>query len=192
MSTNRVVSFDDEPLILVDREDRILGYDSKVNVHLGTGALHRAFSIFLVSDTGSVLLQQRSREKPLWPLYWTNSCCSHPRKGEERIDAAHRRLREELALDTDLSFIYQFEYHAPFGAVGSEREMCSVYVGRFPEEVAVDVNPTEVAAWRWLPFQDVDRLIADQSSQLTPWFIMEWTSLRQDFADCLLPRRSKT
>jgi isopentenyl-diphosphate delta-isomerase len=181
------VSFDDEPLILVDERDNVVGHDSKVRVHRGAGILHRAFSIFIVSEGGKVLLQQRSREKPLWPLYWSNSCCSHPRQGEEDLAAAHRRLREELGLDTELTFVYRFRYQAQFDERGAEHELCSVYVGRLADEVEIDVNPTEVAAWRWLEGAEVDRLIAADAEPLTPWFVMEWTRLRRDYPHLLPP-----
>lgn len=187
MSAHQVVSFDNEPLILVDAEDNVVGYDSKANVHLGSGVLHRAFSIFLISDSGKVLLQQRSSGKPLWPLYWSNSCCSHPRRGEASIDAAHRRLREELALNATLSYVYQFHYRAEFGHRGTEHELCSVYLGRVSGEPAIEVNPNEIAAWRWATGAEVDRLVDDEPERSTPWFRMEWTRLRQDFRESLSP-----
>ncbi len=185
MSAYRVVSFDDEPLILVDEQDRVVGYDSKANVHHGAGLLHRAFSIFLLSDTGKVLLQQRSSEKPLWPLYWSNSCCSHPRKGESGLEAAHRRLQEELALDAELRYAYQFQYRAEFGRLGVEHEMCSVYIGSVVGEPAVEVNPSEIAACGWVTGAEVDRLIIDEPERLTPWFKLEWLRLRRDFGHML-------
>ena len=76
-----IVSFDNEALIIVDAQDRILGHGTKAELHQGAGTLHRAFSIFLFNDAGDVLLQQRSADKPLWPGYWSNTCCSHPRRG---------------------------------------------------------------------------------------------------------------
>ena len=72
----------EELLILVDEEDQVLGHDTKENCHQGEGILHRAFSLFLFNDRKQLLLQQRSEQKPLWPMYWSNSVCSHPRKGE--------------------------------------------------------------------------------------------------------------
>lgn len=187
MSAEQVVSFDDEPLILVDDQDNIVGYDTKIHVHRGAGALHRAFSIFIVNDTGELLLQQRSAMKPLWPLYWSNSCCSHPRKGEGDQAAAHRRLREELGVDTQLTFAFRFKYQASFGPAGSEHELCSVYLGRLRDAVPLEANPTEVAAWRWLAYSDVDQLIANGKTLVTPWFVMEWERLRRDFRQQLDP-----
>jgi len=188
---HKTVSFDNEPLILVDGDDNVTGYETKVNAHLGQGLLHRAFSIFLITDDDRVLLQQRSGTKPLWPLYWSNSCCSHPRKGESYEDAVHRRLREELAVDAELAYLYKFRYQAQFGDVGSEHELCSVYVGKVPAPMRVDVNPSEIAAWDWKPCEEIDRLIVEEPEQVTPWFTMEWRKLRGEFRDEISTLRSR-
>ena len=54
------------------------------------------FPSFLFNDKGHLLIQKRSSQKKLWPLYWSNTCCSHPREGEDILDAAMRRLEDEL------------------------------------------------------------------------------------------------
>jgi isopentenyl-diphosphate delta-isomerase len=185
LNHHKTVSFDNEPLILVDADDNVTGFESKVNAHLGDGLLHRAFSIFLFTEDDQVLLQQRSGTKPLWPLYWSNSCCSHPRKGESYEQAVHRRLREELAVDAELRFLYRFQYQACFGDAGSEHELCSVFVGKVPAPVRIDVNPSEIAAWRWVPSAEVDRLIVEEPDSVTPWFVMEWQRLRTEFRDSI-------
>ncbi|ESQ15160.1 MAG: hypothetical protein N838_09500 [Thiohalocapsa sp. PB-PSB1] len=183
LTKHKTVSFDNEPLILVDGDDNVTGYETKINAHIGDGLLHRAFSIFLFTDDDRVLLQQRSGNKPLWPLYWSNSCCSHPRKGETYEQAVHRRLREELALEAELVYLYRFEYRAEFGDLGAENELCSVYVGKVPAPVRIDVNPSEIAAWQWMPCADVDRMILEQPDSVTPWFVMEWQRLRTEFRE---------
>jgi isopentenyl-diphosphate delta-isomerase len=190
LNKHKTVSFDNEPLILVDADDNVTGYETKVNAHLGDGILHRAFSIFLFTDDDRVLLQQRSGTKPLWPLYWSNSCCSHPRKGETYEQAVHRRLREELAVDADLIYLYKFKYQAGYGEIGAEHELCSVFVGKIPAPVRIDVNPSEIAAWQWMPAADVDRMIVEQPDLVTPWFVMEWRRLRSEFRDTIAELRS--
>lgn len=178
---HEIVSFDDEPLILVDGADLIIGYENKLNAHMGHGVLHRAFSIFMFTEDDEVLLQQRSGEKLLWPLFWSNSCCSHPRRGESYQQATHRRLREELAIDAELHYLYRFQYQADFGNIGAEHELCSVFVGKVAEPLVVDVNPSEIADWRWIGCADVDRLVAEDPQRFTPWFMMEWQRLRSDY-----------
>ncbi|MBV8742173.1 MAG: NUDIX domain-containing protein, partial [Sinobacteraceae bacterium] len=81
-----------DSLILVDESDREVGHLDKVRCHDGHGVLHRAFSLLIFNADGELLLQQRAASKPLWPLYWSNSCCSHPRRFESMDVATRRRL----------------------------------------------------------------------------------------------------
>lgn len=175
------VSFDDEPLILVDESDNEVGYRSKGDCHEGHGILHRAFSIFLFDKQGRVLLQQRAIGKRLWPLYWSNSCCSHPRRGEAMDQALHRRLREELGLEASLEFVYKFTYQADFGDRGAEHELCHVYIGASGGEVRV--HPDEIADCRWVPMEEVTRELEDAPFRYTPWFKMEWKALMDQWRD---------
>ena len=107
-----VVSFDDEPLVLVDVDDAEVGTLSKADAHRGRGVLHRAFSLFVFDERGRLLIQQRAAGKRLWPSFWSNTCCSHPRAGESMDQATHRRLHEELGLRCRLEFQFKFRYQA--------------------------------------------------------------------------------
>ena len=171
-----VVSFDNEALIIVDAQDRILGHGTKAELHQGTGTLHRAFSIFLFNDAGHVLLQQRSADKPLWPEFWSNTCCSHPRRGESYGIATRRRLKEELGVEAPLRFTHRFRYQAQFSAEGAEHELCSVYVGRIDGDPKP--NPQEVSDWQWISPSALDEWLETNPQNLTPWFKLEWAALR--------------
>ena len=175
-----VVSFDDEPLVLVNAKDEIIGFQDKASCHDGQGTLHRAFSLFVFNGDGELLIQRRAASKRLWPLYWSNSCCSHPRQGEEMQDAVTRRLHEELSLSADLEFLYKFEYQARFGAVGSEHELCWVYVGQ-TSQPKPSVNTEEISEWRWISCAELDRTMTSQPYRFTPWFELEWQRLCRDF-----------
>ncbi len=179
------VSFDDEPLIVVDQDDRVLGHRPKAEVHQGEGVLHRAFSVFLFDGRGRVLMQQRSAEKPLWPLYWSNACCSHPRRGETMDAAAQRRLKEELGVEGEPEHVFTFQYHARYEDVGSERELCGVYL--LSSDAPVTVNDSEVADTRWLSATALDDELATRPEAYTPWLKMEWARLRSEFRDTLRP-----
>jgi len=173
----RVVSSESEALILVDDNDQQIGTLSKGEAHDGDGILHRAFSVFLFDQSGRLLIQQRAPAKRLWPGYWANSCCSHPRAGETLDIATQRRMKEELGVTADLEFIYKFRYQARFGDLGSEHELCSVFIGR-THEPEVRPNPAEIAQWRFVPVAEVDQLVADRDAPIAPWFRMEWRALR--------------
>lgn len=177
------VSFDEEPLILVDGNDAVRGFDTKINAHRGSGILHRAFSVFLFDQHQRVLLQKRSQQKPLWPGFWSNSCCSHPRRGESYSVATRRRLQEELGVETELEYVYRFEYHAQFGDLGAEHELCTVFIGYLDGDLALQPNRAEIEEWGWFAISAVDRWVATGHTELTPWFLLEWNTLRGMYAD---------
>ncbi len=179
MNTDTIVSFDDEPLILVDPQDNVTGYASKAVCHDGEGLLHRAFSVFLFDASGRVLLQQRSAQKRLWPMVWANSCCSHPRRGETVDAAAHRRTQEELSIVTALRFAYTFVYQAQHLPQGSEHELCSVFVGAAAR--APRVNANEVHATEYMDPEALDQALLTSPADYTPWLHLEWRRLRRDF-----------
>lgn len=175
----RVVSSEAESLILVDEHDNRIGTLSKGECHDGDGILHRAFSIFLFDHAGRLLIQQRSGDKRLWPLYWANSCCSHPRAGENMDQATMRRMQEELGVSTGLQFVYKFRYQVNYRDLGAEHELCWVYVGR-TQQKAVRPNPAEVADWRFVHPVEVDAMVEQESTPVAPWFVLEWQALRTE------------
>ena len=179
MTHSAVVSFDDEPLILVNSQDEVLGHEEKHPCHNGEGMLHRAFSIFIFNSRGELLIQQRSEQKRLWPMFWANTCCSHPRRGEETPSAADRRLREELSMKAELQYVYKFEYQATFGELGSENELCWVFVGRSDD--AADLNLNEVNELRYISPEALDAEMETNPEKFTPWLKMEWKKLRTQY-----------
>ena len=180
---HRVVSSEGEELILVDAEDNEIGYRSKADCHDGAGVLHRAFSLFLFNEKGELLMQQRAAQKRLWPGYWSNSCCSHPRRGESLPVATMRRLDDELNITAELEYVYHFSYEARFGEAGSENELCHVYLGHFDGEIRP--NDSEIENVRLISASDLDDELVEQPLKFTPWFVQEWLALRNTYQDAL-------
>jgi len=158
-------------LILVDEEDNIVGYEKKEKCHQGEGLLHRAFSILIFNDDKQLLIQKRGSEKVLWPLYWSNSVCSHPRVGESYEEAAVRRLEEELGFETRLQLLYKFQYQEGYKDIGSENEMCSVYIGK--ANGIVKPNRSEIAEWTYVDLKNLEADMLTRPHLYTPWFKME-------------------
>lgn len=180
MLDHKIVSSDSEELILVDERDNELGFLSKQQCHDGDGILHRAFSLFVFNAMGELLLQKRSADKRLWPLFWSNSCCSHPRKGESMEVATRRRLQDELDIHADLELVYKFTYRAQFGEHGSENELCSVFLGRTDQTYSANAN--EIAEVRFLSIDALSNKLQTNPEEFTPWFKMEWGRLSSEFA----------
>lgn len=182
-NAHRIVSSETEELILVDADDRETGYLSKAECHDGSGVLHRAFSLFLFNTAGELLLQQRSKSKRLWPGYWSNTCCSHPRRGESMPVATSRRLQDELNINTTLEFVYKFAYQAQFDSAGAENELCHVFLGRIDTDVRP--NEHEIAAIRYVSPAVLSAELEAEAAPITPWFRMEWRTLVDAHRDVL-------
>lgn len=156
-----------EQVILVDTNDNPIGSEEKIKAH-ELALLHRAFSVFIFNKNGELMLQQRAMHKYHSPGLWTNTCCSHPRPGEETLYAAHRRLQEEMGFDCELQWKFSFIYKAPFDNGLTEHEFDHVFFGLYEHQP--DINPEEVEAWKWI---NMDTLLADirnNSGAYTVWF----------------------
>jgi isopentenyl-diphosphate delta-isomerase len=156
-----------ECVILVDQQNNQLGIMEKLEAHK-RAVLHRAFSIFIFNPNGQLLLQQRALTKYHSAGLWTNTCCSHPRPGEDNMEAAHRRLREEMGFDCALEEKFHFIYKATLENGLTEHELDFIYTGLFDGDITV--NKDEVSGYRWI---SMNELIADvklNPQQYTSWF----------------------
>jgi isopentenyl-diphosphate Delta-isomerase len=157
----------EEQVILVDAKDNPIGLMGKQEAHI-TGALHRAFSIFVFNDKHQLLIHRRSLNKYHSPGLWTNTCCSHPRANESCKDAAARRLQEEMGFLCPLKDAFTFTYKAELENGLIEHEVDHVFTGTFNKEPII--NPEEVDDWT---YADVDFLLRDidiNSALYTAWF----------------------
>lgn len=145
----------EEQVILVDGSDNEIGVDGKMAVHR-SGKLHRAISVFVFDSNNKLMLQQRAITKYHSGGLWSNTCCSHPRPGEDNISAANRRLREEMGVECELSKAFCFVYRVSFDNGLVEHEYDHVFFGRY-DGVPVP-NSNETDDWKWM---DMARLSAD-------------------------------
>lgn len=157
----------EERVVLVNRNDEPIGLMPKMEAH-EKALLHRAFSVFTFNKKGELLLQQRAAHKYHSPLLWTNTCCSHQRDGEQNIEAGKRRLNEEMGFETELQEVFSFIYKAPFDNGLTEHEFDHVMVGFFDGEP--NINPEEVASYKWMHLEDVKKDMSKNPDIYTAWF----------------------
>ena len=155
-----------ERVILVDTHDNQIGTEEKMQAHKD-GKLHRAFSVFVSNSDGKMLIQKRALSKYHCPGLWSNTCCSHPRDGETVLQAAHRRLTEELNFDCPLEEVFSFTYKIAFENGLTEHEFDHVLTGKF------DGNPTinkeEVAEYKWITVDELKTDIKSNPDKYTYW-----------------------
>jgi len=163
-------------LVLINRQDQPLAIEGKTAAHLGKGKLHRAISIFLFNKKGELLIQQRSSSKMLWPLYWTNTACSHPQPGEDYQAAAERRLQEEFGIKAKLKLHHKFIYHEKYKNIGSEHELDAVFTGI--SDVSPKPDQQEIADWQYIKLADLRKEIKKHPNKYTPWFKLSLKKLK--------------
>jgi isopentenyl-diphosphate delta-isomerase len=169
-----------EKVILVDNDGKSLGAMEKMEVHQ-KGLLHRAFSVFLFDSKGNMLLQKRALGKYHSPGLWTNSCCSHPRPGEKLIDAAKRRLIEEMGIATQIEMAFHFTYKAQLDQGLTEHEFDHVFVGTY--DGIISPNSVEVSDYLYLSLDEIQSSMSKNVDAFTVWFqiafprVAEWYQL---------------
>lgn len=156
-----------EDLILVDKNDITCGRLEKMEVHR-LGLLHRAFSVFILNSSGELLLQQRADHKYHSGGLWTNTCCSHPRYGENTSDAVNRRLQEEMGMSCKTKFAFSFIYKAPFDNGLIEHEFDHVYVGVTNKQPLPAVE--EVKNWKYAGLAELATDLKNNPQNYTEWF----------------------
>lgn len=156
-----------DQVVLVNENDKQIGLMPKLEAHQ-KGVLHRAFSVFIFNSKGEMLLQQRAFGKYHSEGLWSNTCCSHPFPGEPTDEAAARRLNEEMGIQTDLHFLFSFQYHASLENGLTENEYDHVFWGISDAKPAID--PAEVNGYRYLKVEDIKTDIMQNPGGYTEWF----------------------
>jgi isopentenyl-diphosphate delta-isomerase len=156
-----------EEVILVDKDDNPVGAMEKMEAHR-KAVLHRAFSVFIFNGKGEMLLQQRAPQKYHSAGQWTNTCCSHPRPGEDTRQAALRRLQEEMGFTTILEKLFDFTYKAEFENGLTEFEFDHVFTGIYDGDINPD--PAEVGDHCFKTLDEIGVDLAAQPEKYTPWF----------------------
>lgn len=153
-------------LILVDENDRQWGKLEKLLVH-ELGLLHRAFSVFIFNTNGELLLQQRADSKYHSAGLWTNTCCSHPKFGEELSEAVDRRMTEEMNLECETEFAFSFVYKASFKNGLTEHEFDHVYFGISDDEPKPETS--EVKNWKYISLTNLELDVKTNPAKYTEW-----------------------
>ncbi len=161
-------------VVVTDDSDKEIGITSLVEAHRNPGIRHRAFSLQLyrvVDQKKELLLQQRSASKPVFPLFWANTCCYNLAPGEQYITRAVSRVAEEMGVVVDgkeLRELYKFSYYAPDLDGWCENELDNVIVGEWSGELKL--NSEEAKDYKWIEWEELNLDIARNQEIYAPWF----------------------
>jgi isopentenyl-diphosphate delta-isomerase len=157
-----------EQVILVNEADEDIGVMEKMEAHQ-KGVLHRAFSVFLFNDEQKLLLQRRASHKYHSGGLWTNTCCSHPRPGETILEAATRRLEEEMGIrNVSLSVVDHILYKVDFENGLTEHEYDYIVEGVYNRDPVLNLE--EADHFRWVSFEELNEEVNKTPDNFTYWF----------------------
>lgn len=167
-----------DEVILVDANDNVLGTMEKMEAHV-QGKLHRAFSVFIFNEAGQLLLQQRAFDKYHSGGKWTNTCCSHQRLNETNINAAQRRLMEEMGMECTLQPVFNFTYLAQMENGITEHEYDHVFFG--VSNATPQPSPQEVAAYKYITMQELAAGLDANPHLYTQWLKICFNRVQHHF-----------
>lgn len=162
-----------EQVVLLDEQGRGIGTADKATVHHRDTPLHLAFSCYVFSPAGALLVTRRARAKRTWPGVVTNSCCGHPAPGEPFTSAVTRRLGDELGLavsSVDL-VLPRFRYRAEMGNGVVENELCPVFRAACGDEPSP--APAEVDEFGWVSWPLFVSMVVGGELAVSPWCRMQ-------------------
>jgi isopentenyl-diphosphate Delta-isomerase len=168
-----------ELIVLVDEQDHFIGEMEKIEAHT-KGVLHRAISVFVFNDEGELLLQRRALSKYHSGGLWTNTCCTHPRLNEPVLDAAARRLNEEMGIVVSLEKAFEFIYRARVNETMIENEFDHVLIGY--SNLIPKPDSKEVSEWKYESIKIIEQNLKSNKDEFTVWFqisfekVMEYLS----------------
>lgn len=157
---------DDDFIPLIGKKNQIIGFEKKDKIH-SKGLFHSAVSVFIFNLKNDLMLQKRSSKKYHSSLLWTNTCCSHPRKNESLLTAAHRCLIEEMGFDCFLEEKFCFTYHEFLSNGLIENELDHVFVGYY--EKSPIINYKEVENWKWISLNELIKNVHLYPDSYTIW-----------------------
>lgn len=163
------MNIEKEMLVLVDKNNNKIGLKEKIQTHID-GDLHRAVSVLIFNPEGKILLQKRALDKYHCPGIWSNTCCTHPFENESGIEAASRRLNEEMGIESELIYTFSFIYRAEFDNGLIEHEYDDVFLGTCSKDPKINLE--EVADYKWIDLNELYFDIKDNSEKYSKWFLI--------------------
>jgi isopentenyl-diphosphate delta-isomerase type 1 len=160
----------EELIDIVDKNDNLIGKDTRRNVHNLTN-WHRGIHVLILNSKNEMLLPIRSKTKDKYPSTYDTSISEHVSSGETFDEAAQRGLKEELNI-TNPKLKKLIKFRMRFGK--NDNMINTVYACQYDGKLTA--NKEEVASVSFLPLQKIKSLLKEKDTMFPPWTseILKW------------------
>ncbi len=162
-----MIEINRKEVILVNSLDEEIGTMEKMEAHK-KGLLHRAFSVFVFNSKNELLIQKRALGKYHSEGLWTNTCCSHPSPSESILQAAERRLMEEMGMACELKSTFSFIYNVDLDQGLKEHELDHIVIGKSNNDPILNLD--EASDFNWISIVDIKKDMSVFPAKYTSWF----------------------
>jgi len=162
-----LIEINRKEVILVNSLDEEIGTMEKMEAHK-KGLLHRAFSVFVFNSKNELLIQKRALGKYHSEGLWTNTCCSHPSPSESILQAAERRLMEEMGMACELKSTFSFIYNVDLDQGLKEHELDHIVIGKSNNDPILNLD--EASDFNWISIVDIKKDMSVFPAKYTSWF----------------------
>lgn len=165
---------DDELLDIVDRNDIVVGQDTKEN-KFQKELISRMVAVFIVDNEGKMIIAKRAPTKRSFPNRLDLAACGNVKAGESYEDAAKREILEELGIECNVSLLKKIFNEFPENGK-MIRYFTSIFLGRY--DSTVNTNE-EISVIRKIPVDEIERMIKQSRELFTPGFVNDFLSVRE-------------
>lgn len=137
------------------------------------GYFHATVHVWVVNESGNVLLQKRSMQKDTHPGLWDISCAGHLSAGDTPLDAAVRELNEELGITIDTPSRFQFlfrifkSYISPDQSI-KDNEFSDVFILRVADKEVIRIASEEISEVKYVSPAVLEMIASSADPGLVP------------------------
>lgn len=157
----------DELVDVIDINNKVVGRDTKSNVHR-KGLRHRVSAVLVVNDNGEYLIPTASSKKvEAGNLF--HSAAGHVSSGESYLPSAKRELLEETGLSANKSkfkYLGWFWMEKDYKTINVKERFEVYYVKYNPKMGKVKLNEEQVDE-KWLSLEELKRIYRKSPNKLS-------------------------